>query len=295
MKTLKGIFPPLATPFLNGEVAYDKLKENVKKLNEKELSGYVVFGSNGESVFLNTNEKLKLVSSAKEVAAKDKIVIAVTGSESIRETISLTNAAAIEGADYALILTPSYYKNSMDHQAMLDYFNAVADSIKIQMIIYNVPKFTGLSIEPKTVAQLAMHPNIVGLKNSNEDIAHTASIIKSTPDEFITLIGTASVLYPGLALGCKGGILALANIAPDECISIYKNCVDGNYDAAKNTQLKIMELNKAVTARFGVAGLKAALDMLGYFGGEPMKPLRKLNEVQLNELKEILIKAELKL
>jgi 4-hydroxy-2-oxoglutarate aldolase len=293
MKTLKGIFPPLATPFLNDEVAYDKLKENIKKLNEKELSGYVVFGSNGESVFLNSKEKLKLVSSVKESAANDKLVIAGTGSESIRETISLTNSAADEGADYALILTPSYYKNSMDHQAFLDYFTSVADSIKIPLIIYNVPKFTGISIEPKTVSQLALHPNIVGLKNSNEDIAHTAEIIKNTPTDFVTLIGTASVLYPGLAMGCKGGILALANIAADECFSIYKNCIDGNYEAAKNIQLKIMELNKAVTARFGVAGLKAALDMLGYFGGEPMKPLRKLNEVQLKELKLILVNAGL--
>ncbi|QQS37692.1 MAG: dihydrodipicolinate synthase family protein [Ignavibacteriales bacterium] len=290
---IKGIYPPLATPFINGEVAYDKLQFNISKYNSTGLSGYVVFGSNGESVFLSDEEKIKIVSTVKASASNDKKIIAGTGSESIRETIRLTNAAADEGADYALVLTPSYYKSSMDHQAMIDYFNSVADSIKIPLIIYNVPKFTGICIEPRTVSQLALHSNIAGLKNSYEDIAHTAEIIKNTPEDFTTLIGTASVLYPGLALGCKGGILALANIAVDECISIYKNYINGNYNEAKNIQLRILELNKAVTARFGVAGLKAALDMLGYFGGEPMKPLRRLNEVQFKELKEILIRAEL--
>lgn len=290
---LKGIFPPLATPFINGEVAYNQLIKNVQKLDKKNLTGYVVFGSNGESVFLNEKEKINLVLTVKQTVADNKIIIAGTGSESIRETVRLTNSAAAEGADYALILTPFYYKSSMDHQAFVDYFTAVADGIKIPLIIYNVPKFTGVCIEVRTVSQLSLHPNIVGLKNSSEDINHTTEIIKNTAADFITLIGTASVLYSGLNAGCKGGILALANIAPDECISVYNNIIEGRFSLAEQIQSKLIEVNKVVTARFGIAGLKAAMDLLGYFGGEPMKPLRKLDKIQIAELRKILVNAEL--
>ena len=288
---IKGIMPPIATPFINNEVAYNKLEENLARWNKTELSGYVVFGSNGESAFLTKDEKLKLIETVKLNIPAGKHLIAGTGLDSIKETISLTNEAAESGADTALILTPSFYKSQMKHDAFIKYFTEVADNSKIPLLIYNVPKFTGVNIEAETVALLAEHPNIIGIKNSEENVARLSEIINLTPKDFITLVGTASVLYPGLCMGAKGGVLALANIASDQCIQIYNYVPEGKHSEAKFLQMKILEANKAVTAKYGVAGLKAALDLTGYFGGEPRSPLSKLTQIQIEDLTRILKKS----
>ncbi len=285
---IKGIIPPIATPFINNEVAYEKLKENLSRWNKTGLSGYVVFGSNGESAFLTREEKLKLIEFVKANIPADKILIAGTGSDSIKETISLTNDAAGLGAGTALILTPSFYKSRMKHDAFIKYFTEVADNITIPLLIYNVPKFTGVSIEPETVAMLAEHPNIIGIKNSEENAARLAEIIHLAPDDFITIAGTASVLYPGLCVGAAGGILALANIAPNECVQIYNYFREGKHAEAKNLQMRMLAVNKAVTAVYGVAGLKAAMDFTGYFGGEPRAPLTGLTDIEKKNLINIL-------
>ncbi len=293
MKQLKGIMPPIATPFVNDEVAFDKLAENFLKWNKTSLSGFVVMGSNGESVFLTREEKLKLVETVKKNISEEKLLIAGTGSDSIKETISLTNDAADCGADYALILTPSFYKSEMKPAAYIKYFTAVADKTKIPAIIYNVPKFTGVDIEAETVAKLSEHKNIVGIKNSSENIRQTTEMIDQTPEEFATIIGTASVLYSGLSAGAVGGILALANIAPNECVQIQKLVEEGKHAEALELQKRMLPVNKAITAKYGVAGLKAAMGMLGYFGGEPRSPLSVLNDADKELLKQILVNAGL--
>lgn len=293
MKSLKGIMPPIATPFINDEVAYDKLAQNFSKWNETGLSGFVVMGSNGESVFLTRNEKLKLIEEVKKNIPDDKLLIAGTGSDSIKETVSLSNYAAEQGADYVLILTPSFYKSEMKPAAYQKYFLTVADKTKIPVIIYNVPKFTGVDIEAETVAKLAEHKNIVGIKNSSENIRQTTEMIDQTPEGFVTIVGTASVLYSGISAGAAGGILALANIAPNECVQIQKLVEEKKYDEALELQKRMLPVNKAITARYGVAGLKAAMDLLGYFGGEPRSPLSVLGESDKQQLKQILIEADL--
>ncbi|MEW5843363.1 MAG: 4-hydroxy-tetrahydrodipicolinate synthase [Bacteroidota bacterium] len=293
MKLLHGIMPPIATPFVNDEVAYDKLAQNFSRWNNTGLSGFVVMGSNGESVFLTREEKLKLVEAAKKNISGDKLLIAGTGSDSIKETISLSNDAADLGADYVLILTPSFYKSEMKPAAHIKYFSSVADKTKVPVIIYNVPKFTGVDIEPETVAKLAEHKNIVGIKNSSENIRQTTEIIDQTPKDFVTIVGTASVLYSGISAGAVGGILALANIAADECVQIQKFVEAGKHNQALELQKRMLPVNKAITAKYGVAGLKAAMDMLGYFGGEPRSPLSALNDSSKQELKQILITADL--
>ncbi len=293
MKLLHGIMPPIATPFVNDEVAYDKLAQNFSRWNKTGLSGYVVMGSNGESVFLTREEKLNLIEAVKKNIAGDKLLIAGTGSDSIKETISLSNDAADRGADYVLILTPSFYKSEMKPAAYIKYFSAVADKTKVPVVIYNVPKFTGVDIEAETVAKLAEHKNIVGIKNSSENIRQTTEIIDQTPKDFITIVGTASVLYSGISAGADGGILALANIAPNECIQIQKFVDEGKHKEALELQKKMLPVNKAITAKYGVAGLKAAMDTLGYFGGEPRSPLSVLNDSGKQELKQILITADL--
>jgi 4-hydroxy-2-oxoglutarate aldolase len=293
MKSLTGIFPPIPTPFLNDELALDKLEFNISIWNTTGLNGYVIMGSNGEAVFLTRDEKLKLTSTVKEAAASDKLIIAGTGTDSIRETIALTNEVAACGADYALVLTPSFYKSEMKHDSFISYFTKIADAVKIPVIIYNVPKFTGVDIQAETIAQLAEHRNIAGVKNSTENLRQTVEFVAAVPDTFAVLVGTASVLYNGLTSGAVGGIIALANIAPEECVHIKKLIAAGMLPDALTLQKRVIPVNKAVTTQYGVAGLKAAMDMMGYFGGEPRAPLMPLNTNEKENLKKILINADL--
>lgn len=293
MKKLKGLFPPITTPFVNDELTFDKLAFNIQLWNETELSGYVVMGSNGESVFLTKEEKLQLVAKTKEYSSNDKLIIAGTGSDSIKETIELTNKSAELGADFALILTPSFYKSEMKHSSYVRYFTQIAESVKIPVIIYNVPKFTGVDIEAETVAELSLHKNIVGIKNSSENARQNSEFVSMTNSDFSVLVGTASMLFSGITSGATGGIAALANIAPNECVQIQKLIIDGNLKEALVLQQKMIPINKAVTAKFGVAGLKAAMDMLGYFGGDPRAPLSSLNGNDKKTLEQILTNAGL--
>jgi len=288
---LSGIFPPLTTPFTDDELALDMLLRNLRKYERRELSGYVLFGSNGESAFLTREEKLQIVTTVREQTKK--LLIAGTGSDSIKDTISLTNEAAEKGASYALVITPSFFKSEMKHYTFLNYYLKVAESVMIPVIIYNVPKFTNVNIEPETIIKLAEHPNIIGLKDSTENPARISEIVSHVPKSFKVIVGTASVLYPGLSSGAVGGILALANIAPDECLQIYNLFVENKFTEALELQNKMIPVNRAVTAKFGVAGLKAAMDLRGYSGGNPRLPLEPLSEAHLIELKMILKKASL--
>jgi 4-hydroxy-2-oxoglutarate aldolase len=289
---LKGIYPALITPFVRDVVAYNKLNENLQKYNKNGLSGYVVLGSNGESVFLTKSEKLKIISTVREHSG-NKTLIAGTGLESIKETIDLTNECAKNGADYALVITPSFYKAGMNHKAFINYYRTVADSISIPLIIYNVTKFTNVNIDIESIAKLAEHPNIIGIKNSTENIAEINATIYNTPNDFNVLVGTGSVLLYGLISGAVGGILALANIAPAECIKIFDLFNEGKLIEAEKIQSRLHAVNKAITATYGVAGLKASMGLLGYFGGQPRKPLQPLTSSKMKRLKPILLKAKL--
>jgi 4-hydroxy-2-oxoglutarate aldolase len=288
---VSGIFPPLTTTFIDSEVSIDNLLRNIRRYERRDLSGYVLFGSNGESAFLTRDEKISIVENIREHTKK--LLIAGTGNDSIKETISLTNEAAEKGADIALIITPSFFKSEMKHHTFINYYTTVAESVMIPVIIYNVPKFTNVNIEPETVIKLAEHPNIIGLKDSTENTSRISEIVANVPESFKVLVGTASVLYPGLVAGAVGGILALADIAPDQCLDIYYFFNEKKFDEALEIQNRMIPVNRAVTSKFGVAGLKAAMDLLGYYGGLPRLPLEPLSEAQTIELKIILKHASL--
>ncbi len=288
---LKGIYPPLTTPFESEEVSYEKFIGNILKYEKKMLAGYVLFGSNGECAFLSAEEKLQLIRSARKQT--NRILIAGTGLDSIKETITLTNDAAEAGANFALIITPSFFKTEMKHHTLLNYYTKVADSVMIPVILYNVPKFTTVNLEVETVIELSSHPNIIALKDSTEIPSRISEISANVSPDFRMIVGTASVLYTALLSGASAGILALANIAPDECIQIFNLIRERNFEKALEIQNRMIPVNKAVTAKYGVAGLKAAMDLVGYFGGLPRLPLEPLSEAQLIELKIILKKAAL--
>ncbi len=290
---LSVIFPPIPTPIAGDDIAYDKLAFNIEKWIQTGLKGLVVMGSNGEYVYLSAQEKRELVKRAVELTPDHMPVIAGTGCESTRETIELTRDCADRGARAALVVTPHYYSGRMNEAAMMGYFTAVADQSPIPILLYNVPKFTHVNLSVKLVARLSAHPNIVGIKDSTGNVTQLGAFANLVDPDFNLMVGTAGALFGGLALGCAGGVLALANVAPEICVRIHEAVNGGNHDAAKELQLRMIPVNQAITATYGVPGLKAAMDMLGYFGGDPRPPLLPSSETEKSEIREILIQAEL--
>jgi 4-hydroxy-2-oxoglutarate aldolase len=289
---LRGVMPPITTPFKDGQLALDKLRKNFQKWNETGLSGYLVLGSNGEAVYLGEKEKIKVVEVSRESIPKSKIMMVGTGMESTQETIRFTNQAAKMGADSALVVTPSYFKGSMKHQILYEHFIAVAESSRIGILIYNVPQFTGINLEPALVAKLSEHPNIIGIKDSSGNIEQLSEIVHLSKKGFVAFVGSAPVFFPALCVGAVGGILAVANVVPQECVQIQNLFKKGKMDEARALQSQLTPLAKAVTIKYGIGGLKVAMDLAGYFGGNPRLPLKKPGKEVEGELKRLLLRVK---
>ena len=272
---LQGIFPPIATPFdHNGDIWKIKVQHNVEKWNRTGLTGYVVCGSTGESVMLTEAEKLGLWEQVAGYAASDKLLIAGTGMEGVRETVSLTNRAADLGYKAAMVRTPHYYKNLVNNAAAQTlYFRAVADQTKIPLIIYNWPQATGVDIPPDAVADLSHHPNIVGVKESSGNLEKVMQMIRDVKPGFNVLVGSAPTLAPSFAVGATGAILAFANAAPYAAICIWEAHRTREPEAAMDWQNRIARPSQLVTTKYGIPGLKYAMDLMGYYGGPPRLPL----------------------
>ena len=285
---LNGIFPPLATPFAaNGGVELTALGANVQKYNRTGVAGYVVVGSTGESVYLTEDEKVKIWEAVRGAADAGKILIAGTGCEATAETIALTRRAAELGYHAALVRTPAYFRSQMTNAALERHFRAVAEASPIPVLIYSVPQFTGLKVEAPLVARLAEHPNIVGLKESSGDVQLMTEMRRTTPTEFQVLVGSASVLYPALCVGAQGAVLAAACVLPELCVEVYQAACAGDHARARALQEKLLEPTAAVTTRFGIAGLKFAMELRGYVGGVPRAPLLPLDAAARTEIKRI--------
>ena len=269
------------------------MKYNIDKWSKSGVSGLVVLGSNGEYVYLTADEKVELVAKSREMLDEDKIIIAGTGCESAKETIDITNRCA-EYSDYALILTPNYYKGSMTNEVLKNFFFRVAEASKIPVLLYNMPANSGINMSADLVIEISQHPNIVGIKDSSGNVPQISQIIHGTPDDFIVLAGSASFLFPALMMGAKGGVLALANVVPELCVKLYENYMSGNYDEARRIQMEILAPNMAVTAKFGVPGLKAAMNLAGYKGGNVRGPLLPANDAVKEQIKNIFAKIGVK-
>jgi len=289
---LTGVMPPITTPFQDGKVASEELKKNFQKWNKTGLSGYLVLGSNGEAVYLNEKEKIKVVEVSRESIPTSKIMLVGTGMESTQETILFTNQVAKMGADCALVVTPSYFKGSMKPQILHDHFMAVADSSRIGILIYNVPQFTGINLEPEVVAKLSEHSNIIGIKDSSGNIGQLSEIIYLSQKGFAIFVGSAPVFFPALCVGAVGGILAVANVVPQECVRIQNLFNKGNMNEARILQGQLTPLAKAVTTKYGIGGLKVAMDLAGYFGGDPRSPLKRPGKEVEEELKRLLLRYQ---
>jgi 4-hydroxy-2-oxoglutarate aldolase len=297
---LTGIFPPLPTPFKeDGALDLEALRANVEKLNATGLSGYLALGSNGEAVHVTPEEASHVYATVRQAAASDKIVVGGTGQFSTRATIELTKRAADAGCAAALIVTPFYYKNSMTADALKKHYDMLADQSPIPVMIYNVPANTGFNITPNIVAEIAQHPNVIGMKDSAGDINQLAEAVRLTGKQgdqetrFKVFSGNYGAMLPGLTFGIVGAIIAVANVAPQECVAIYDLFKQGRLAEAGELHLRLLPLARAVTSQYGVPGLKAAMSMLGYHGGWPRLPLLPLAASQQAELERILRETQL--
>ncbi len=290
---LSGINIPVTTPFVNGQIAVDKLADNMEKWNEIDLDGYVIFGSSGETVYLSQNEKIELVKSAKANIPDGKLFIVGTGHESTNETIHFTKIVADIGAEAALVVTPNYYKNQMTADNLRNHYISVADKSAIPIILYNVPVFTGIDMTAQVIIELSNHPNIIGIKDSTNNFPKLINIIVNSPKEFKVLIGNAIHFLTGQFIGAHGAILAICNVAPQKCVDIYRLYQEGSYDEARQLFFSLVPLVTNIISQHGIPAIKAAMDMLGYFGGTPRPPLLPVNEKVQSEIRHYLKSADL--
>lgn len=291
-RQLQGILAPIATLFDDeGELDLPRYAANIEWYCDSQLDGIVIMGSNGESALIDLDEKLRLIEAGAKAVNGRKLVLAGTGMESTRSAIRLTRAAGEMGVDFALVVTPHYYKPRYDAEAVKRHYFAVADASPIPVIVYIMTAYTGVDLPSGLVAELSQHPNIVGVKDSAGNAVKFAEMVAGTGDDFAVLAGSANFLYPALCLGAKGGILALADIAPQECAEVRDLFERGEHEAARRAQFNLLAPNAAVTTRFGIAGLKAAMEMVGLETSDPRPPLLPATASERDQVRAILEQA----
>ncbi|MDQ2714191.1 MAG: dihydrodipicolinate synthase family protein [Chloroflexota bacterium] len=301
--TLSGIYPPLPTFFDDSEcLDLETFQRHVRCLAGSGIAGYVVMGSNGESVHLTGEERVQVIEacrSAVENLSREPAIgvptsfpsqiLAGCGEQSTRATIANCQQAARAGADAALVLPPFYFRGHMDSQALLAHYRAVADASPLPIVIYNMPANTaGLDLDAATICHLAEHPNIVGLKDSAGNMARLAQVVDRVDARFRVMAGSAGYLLPALAVGAVGAVAALANIFPREVCRVQEHFVAGRWQEARLLQARLVAANSAVTTIYGVPGLKAALDLTVGYGGRPRMPLLPLSAQERSALAEII-------
>lgn len=292
--SISGIMVPVVTPFgADGRLATDRLQENIAKWDRVEveglgITGYVACASTGEAPLLTNDERITLIRTAREATPKGKLLIVGTGAESTQGTVARTREAADLGADAGLVITPSYYRAAMTEDVLAKFYLDVAEASPIPIILYNVPAFTGVELGDNVARHLKAHPNIIGIKDSSGHVSQISQMVHEAPTDFNTLVGNMPILFAALCLGAHGGIIALANVAPQIPLGILAHYRAGRLDEARELQHGAMALSRAIPSRYGVAGLKAAMDLQGYYGGPPRLPLVPAPPATLHVLRGLL-------
>ena len=287
----RGIIPPIVTPFREGSFDEAAFRANMDIWNRTPLAGYLACGSNGEGVFMTDDEIVRVVEAGARDRAPGKFLLAGTGRESTRRTIELSRRAARAGAQAVLVVPPSYYRSSMTDAALDAHYRAVADASEVPVVLYHVPKFSPVQFSTRLVLGLAGHANIRGIKETSGDLAFLSSILAGRPPSFRVYVGSGGLLLAGLLLGADGGIVALANVAPSECVAIQEMAAAGRIEEARKLQLRLLAVNHAVTNAHGVAGLKHAMDVLGYSAGAVAPPLQPIGTKEAAEIEGVLAAA----
>jgi 4-hydroxy-2-oxoglutarate aldolase len=250
-----------------------------------------VLGSTGERVHLDEGEYFTVIAAAhEEVAAEANglMLIAGAGRQSTRATINEIEKVAALGVEAVLVITPHFYRSAITQEALVDYYEQVADQSPVPVILYSMPALTGIKIEPETAARLSSHQNIIGIKDSSTDIERLQDTVRLSRADFAVLTGNGTVLCDALRAGACGAILAVGCVVPALCLEILRAVQAGDSDRAAALQAKLKPLAEAVTTHYGIGGLKAALDLIGYVGGEVRMPLRGADKNAREEIASLL-------
>jgi len=289
---LRGIFPPLVTPFTSdGALDLLAFESNLAAYADTGLAGVLVLGSNGEANVLEEPEKLELIRAARRLAG-GKPLLAGAGLESTRATIALARKAADAGADAVLVLPPFYFRTRMTDDALRRHFEAVAEASPVPVLLYSVPAVTGSSLSLALVTALARHVNVAGIKESSGDVALLARLAATAPGSFATICGSGPVMYPALCVGARAGILAVACCCPRQAVALFEAQQSGDHARARRIQEALSPLAAAVTTGHGVPGLKAAMELAGLRGGGLRSPLLPVPDAVREELLALLRRAE---
>jgi len=274
LKNLKGVICPVVTPFnRRGDVDEGFFRENLSRITGIGLAGILVAGSTGEAPYLAESERLRLIEVAREIVKTPEILMVGTGLESTQATLKLSREAVARGADVLLVLTPNYYKPRMDSAALVAHYRAVGAGVTRPVLIYSIPQFTGLEVEPARIVHLSRLPNVVGLKESSGKLDFVRAVLHKVRPEFRVMVGAASIFYDALCDGAVGAVLGLANYAPSLCVGLYQAFLHRHATEARDLQQRLVSLGQKINLPYGVAGIKAALDLCGYHGGTPRLPL----------------------
>jgi 4-hydroxy-2-oxoglutarate aldolase len=288
-KNLKGILLPTTTPFdENGNISANAISSNIRDWTAKGVIGFVVLGSTGERVHLDEREYLETIEISRAAASSDSAFIVGAGQQSTVGTIKEIKNAARAGADAVLVITPFFYRTAITQETLINFYTAVADESPVPVLLYSMPPLTGIKIEPETVARLSEHANITGVKDSSNDVAGFSKTVSLCRSDFAVMTGNGTVLLDALRAGATGAILAVGCVAPEVCVEIYQAFNAGDEEHAASLQSKLTPLAAAVTTRFGIGGLKSALDLAGFHGGSVRAPLRPPDENARTELAQLL-------
>lgn len=289
---LSGVLLPITTPFTSDEqLDAEGLVSNLTEWSHTGITGYVVLGSTGERVNLDEREYAQVIETAREAVPETLTFIAGAGQQSTRGTIAEIERAAKAGAEVVLVITPSFYKSAITQDALVTHYQAIADASPVPVILYSMPDLTGIKIEPETAARLSEHPNIIGMKDSSNDVVKFGDTVNLVGNDFAMMIGNGTVFSDALRAGARGGILAVGCASPDLCLEIYRAVQNGELDRASALQQTLTPLARAVTKTYGIGGLKTAMERAGYVGGAVRAPLRLPNEEARAEIARLLREA----
>jgi 4-hydroxy-2-oxoglutarate aldolase len=295
LNKLRSILLPITTPFANDNVDHAALRANIDRWSMSGVGGYVILGSTGERVHLDEREYVEVIETARATIPQGRTgsaFIVGAGQHSVSGTNKEITTAAKSGPDAVLVITPHYYRAAMTQDALLSFYNAVADASPVPILLYSMPALTGIKIEPETIARLSEHQNIIGVKDSSNDIAGFAATVKLCPRDFAVMTGNGTVFLDALNAGATGAILAVACVVPEMCVEICEAFNKGDEERAAKLQSKLTPLATAVTTTYGIGGLKAALDLAGYKGGDVRAPLRAPAESARSEIARLLADAQ---
>lgn len=285
---LAGVFAPISTPFAEDEeIDWAALEFNLEVYARSGLRGYLALGSNGENKSLTEDEKTAVLRAIIAGKSDDQVVIAGATYEAQRDTERFFGVAGDLGADFGLLLPPSYFRRQMTDDVLHRYFASSADRSPIPLLMYNAPGFCGITLSVDLVGRLADHPNIVGLKDSASSGIEAFLAFES--EAFHVLAGSVNFLFPAMMAGCIGGTVSLANAFPAVANRLFELGVRRDTAAGVPFQERCSRINKAVSGAHGVAGVKAAMTLAGLRGGFPRRPLLPISPSDLKAMRDTLV------